>query len=120
MRRSKVWLRAQAFFKPSEVVHLTTQRQEHLNVGDQLGVFSVRQRRNQAFFVAEADRPAYAQRSGGLLDFPLPAMQKPCRGSRDAPEVPPASLGCRCWDAKRVIDSSIMEPFDPRDREEVD
>jgi hypothetical protein len=42
-------VKVQAFFKPSDVVPLTTQRQEHLNVGDQLGISPVRQRRNQAF-----------------------------------------------------------------------
>jgi hypothetical protein len=28
--------------------------------------------------------------------------------------VLPASLGCSCWDSKRVINSSIIEQFDPR------
>jgi hypothetical protein len=56
---------------------LTTQRQEHLNVGSRLGFAPIRLRRNEAFR-GSSGSPARLMHGDLVAGFPLFAMQEPC------------------------------------------
>ena len=94
---------------------LTTQRQGHLNVGSRLGISPIRLRRNEAFRGASGScKEASAWRSGGLPCLASHAEEACHVLPIDKGDATPAGLGCSCRDDDHFVDSSTLEPFDPR------